>query len=65
MENKNWKQQEEIGTYNRNCIIWKNIPFINDSRYVKKKGNNSGNIETILEFRIDGGNKVLENHFNA
>ena len=34
-----------------------------DSTHLQNKANNPGNFQSLLEFRIDSGDKVLENHF--
>ena len=45
-----------------------NIPLRDhrdDQQYLKDVNNNSGNFQSLLDFRIDSGDTVLENHFKT
>ena len=36
-----------------------------DSKYLDDRSNNSGNFQALLEFRVDSGDKILEDHFKS
>lgn len=36
-----------------------------DSKYYGSQSNNVGNFQALLEFRVDSGDKILEDHFKT